>query len=228
ALAEICEAYGVPCISGKDSMKNDSMMGGVKISIPPTLLFSVIAKIDDVTRAVTVDVKSPGAIVYLLGTTADELGASELYRHIGKAIANNVPQVHPDRNLALYRTVQQAIERELLQSCHCPARGGLAIALARTALGGRLGLDLDLDQVSDLAALRSAAALFSESCGRLLVTVDPEHGAALEDLLPPGVCARLGTVTDRPELLVRHHDRTVIRAGLDDLERRYKETFDAL
>ncbi|RLB64044.1 MAG: phosphoribosylformylglycinamidine synthase, partial [Deltaproteobacteria bacterium] len=103
ALAEICEAYGVPCISGKDSMKNDSMMGGVKISIPPILLFSVIAKIDDVTRAVTVDVKSPGAIVYLLGTTADELGASELYRHLGKAIGNNVPQVHPDKNLALYR-----------------------------------------------------------------------------------------------------------------------------
>ena len=36
ALAELCEAYGVPCISGKDSMKNDSAMGGVKISVRST------------------------------------------------------------------------------------------------------------------------------------------------------------------------------------------------
>jgi phosphoribosylformylglycinamidine (FGAM) synthase-like enzyme len=40
ALYDVCVAYGVPLISGKDSMKNDSVRGGRKISIPPTLLVS--------------------------------------------------------------------------------------------------------------------------------------------------------------------------------------------
>lgn len=59
ALSELCVAYGVPCISGKDSMKNDYTGGGKKISIPPTVLFSVLGIMDDVKKAVTSDFKKP-------------------------------------------------------------------------------------------------------------------------------------------------------------------------
>ncbi len=58
-LHEVCLAYGVPLISGKDSMKNESTMGGVKISVPPTLLLSAIGQIDDVREALTLDLKQP-------------------------------------------------------------------------------------------------------------------------------------------------------------------------
>ena len=61
-----CLAFGVPLISGKDSMKNDYMIGDTKISIPPTVLFSVIGKIDDLRKAVSMDAKAPGDLVYLL------------------------------------------------------------------------------------------------------------------------------------------------------------------
>ena len=53
-------AYTIPCISGKDSMKNDYVIGDLRIAIPPTLLFSIIGAIDDVRRAVTMDVKQRG------------------------------------------------------------------------------------------------------------------------------------------------------------------------
>jgi phosphoribosylformylglycinamidine synthase len=228
ALAEFCEAYGVPCISGKDSMKNDSTMGGVKISIPPTLLFSVIAKIDDVTKAVSVDVKRAGSRMYLLGITRDELGGSELFHLLGSSRGNAVPKVHPDETLPLYRAVQAAIEEELLLSCHAVTRGGLAVALARTALGGRLGLDLDLDRDAHLGNSSTAAALFSESTGRLVVTVDAARDAELEALLPKGSFAALGEVTKEPSLRIRHRGRLVIDASLDAIERGWKETFDAL
>ncbi len=223
ALAELCEAYGVPCISGKDSMKNDSAMGGVKISIPPTLLFSVIGKIDDVSQAVTVDLKSEGALVYLLGSTRDELGASELYRHLGQGIGGRVPEVRPAETLPSYRALEQAIRRGLLESCHSPSRGGLAVALARTALGGRLGLELDLDADPHLRELSTAAALFSESTGRHVVSVAPARAAELEAALPKGAFARLGRVTDEPWLVVRHRGRTVIRAELGALARAFKD-----
>ncbi len=228
ALAEICEAYGVPCISGKDSMKNDSTMGGVKISIPPTLLFSAIAKIDDVTKAVTVDVKSPGAQVYLLGQTRDELGGSEYHRHLGEKIGNRVPRVLSAQTLPLYRSVQQAIDQQLLESCHSPTRGGLAVALARTAMAGELGLDLDLDEAPDLRQLNTAAALFSESAGRYVVTVAEQKAAAFEALLPSGSWSQLGQVLSEPTLQVRHQGQTVVQAALAQLKQAWKETLDAL
>jgi phosphoribosylformylglycinamidine synthase subunit PurSL len=239
ALAEFCEAYGVPCISGKDSMKNDSMMGGVKISIPPTLLFSVIAKVDDVTKAVSIDVKQVGSRVYLLGVTRDELGGSELFRLLGDApirggtkpraaLGNAVPRVYLEETLPLYRAVQTAIERELLLSCHAVTRGGLAVALARTALGGRLGLDLDLDHDEHLQALSGSSALFSESTGRLVVTLDAARCSEFEALLPEGSFAAIGEVTQEPSLRVRHRGRSVVETSLDVVERVWKETFDAL
>jgi hypothetical protein len=67
-------------------MKNDSTRGGVKISIPPTLLFSLIAKIDDVRKAVTMDAKCAGDLLYVVGETRAELGASEYYRYLARKV----------------------------------------------------------------------------------------------------------------------------------------------
>ncbi|MGE3260067.1 MAG: AIR synthase-related protein, partial [Geobacter sp.] len=77
ALLDYCVPLNLPLISGKDSMKNDFYDGTTKISIPPTLLFSVIGTIPDARCAVTMDFKRPGDIICLLGDTKHELGGSE-------------------------------------------------------------------------------------------------------------------------------------------------------
>src|SRR5690606_35724058 len=77
-LRAACEAYGVPLISGKDSMKNDAFLGGVKISIPPTLLVSVMGQMPDVSAAIDLVPRGHDDDVWLLGHTAPELGQSEL------------------------------------------------------------------------------------------------------------------------------------------------------
>lgn len=228
ALSEFCRAYGVPCISGKDSMKNDSTMGGVRISVPPTLLFSVLGRIDDVRLAVTMDAKVVGAIIYLLGTTHDELGASEYYRLLGSEFGSCVPKLDPVQTLRLYRAVQEAIQRELLQSCHSPTKGGLAVALARVAMAGEQGLTIDLDADSSTARLRTASALFSESNGRFIVSVAPEHTAAFESIMAGVALARVGQVTASPELVIRHHGHVVVDCNVMELKAAWKETFDAI
>jgi phosphoribosylformylglycinamidine synthase subunit PurSL len=83
-LFDLAIAYGTPLISGKDSMKNDSTMGGVRISVPPTLLVSALGQIEDVRAALTLDFKRPGDVVYLLGSTRDETGGSEYFRWRGE------------------------------------------------------------------------------------------------------------------------------------------------
>ncbi|MBN1267965.1 MAG: phosphoribosylformylglycinamidine synthase, partial [Kiritimatiellae bacterium] len=153
ALYDITTAYGVPLISGKDSMKNDSVRGGRKISIPPTLLFSAVGKLDDIRRAVTMHVKQAGDSVYVVGLTKDELGASEYHRMLAREqgaperFGGEVPKVDPAGALALYRAMERANREGLLRSSHTPTLGGLGVAFAMAAVGGDLGLDIDLAAV---------------------------------------------------------------------------------
>jgi phosphoribosylformylglycinamidine synthase len=201
ALYNYCVAFGVPLISGKDSMKNDYQIGDTKISIPPTVLFSVIGKIDDVRKAVSMDVKRPGDLVYLLGETADELGGSEYYNEHGE-LGSNVPQVNAETALARYRSLNQAQAKGLVASCHDLSDGGLGVALAEKAFAGGFGIKIALDKVVDGAALREDKILFSESQSRLLVTLREENQTAFERLFTGQSCRRIGTVTTQPEVLV--------------------------
>jgi phosphoribosylformylglycinamidine synthase len=201
ALYAITTAYGVPCISGKDSMKNDYQIGEVKISIPPTLLYSTLGKMEDVRKAVTMDAKKPGDLVYVLGTTYRELGGSEWYAHHG-AIGNGVPKVDVKTAKPRYEALHRAIMAGLAASCHDCSDGGLGVALAETAFAGGLGLEIDLRKVPAVEITRDDELLFSESQSRFVVTVSPEDREAFEALFAGSVCARIGTVIAEPVLRV--------------------------
>ncbi len=152
-LREACLAYGIPLISGKDSMKNDSYLGGRKLSIKPTLLVSLVGIIADVRSAITMDFKRPGESLYLLGVSRGELGGSAYERLSSRAgAASPVPGDPPPRPyleeaLALYRGLHAAMERGLVTACHDLSDGGLAVALAECALAGRLGAEVELSAV---------------------------------------------------------------------------------
>ena len=144
ALRDACAAYCIPLTSGKDSMKNDFKADGVKISVPPTVLYSMTAKIEDVRQVVTSDFKQAGDVIYLLGETYDELGGSEFYQ-LDNTLGANVPRVRFEEAKALYVLVGEANEQQLIQSCHDLSDGGFAVALAECTFGrDGLGADLDL------------------------------------------------------------------------------------
>ena len=218
ALYDYCVAFGVPLISGKDSMKNDYQIGETKISIPPTVLFSVIGKIDDVRLATTMDAKRAGDLVYLLGVTANELGASELYAQLGE-LGANLPQVDAITALARYRTLNAAQTAGLIASCHDLSDGGLAVALAETAFSGGLGISIDLSRVETRGELTATQILFSESASRLLVTVHPENQGRFTSLFARQSCSLLGEVTTTAQLQVIGTDKvSLIAASLDELK----------
>ncbi|MDF1579621.1 MAG: phosphoribosylformylglycinamidine synthase subunit PurS [Desulfuromonadales bacterium] len=218
ALYDYCLAYSVPLISGKDSMKNDYQIGTSKISIPPTVLFSVIGKIDDVRTACTMDAKRVDDLVYLLGSTADELGGSEYYALCGE-LGSNVPQVDAATALARYRTLNIAQREGLVASCHDLSDGGLAVALAETASAGGFGMTVNLAQVPFGGEPRNDRILFSESQSRLLVTVHPAHRDRFEQLFAGQVWALIGTVVSGGKLRVEGlAGEGVIEAGIDDLK----------
>lgn len=193
ALFDYTTAFGVPCISGKDSMKNDYQIGGIKISIPPTLLFSTLSKIDDVRKCVTMDLKAPGHLVYVLGETLPELGGSEWYAQNG-CLGSQVPRVNAPRAKLLYEALSRAIDRGLVASCHDCADGGLGVALAESAFAGGWGMSIHLREVPCRNIERNDHLLFSESPSRFVVTIPPEAKGAFEDLmlgLPAGLVGKV-------------------------------------
>ncbi|MDO7877647.1 AIR synthase-related protein [Hymenobacter sp. ASUV-10] len=211
ALRDATAAYCIPLTSGKDSMKNDFKADGVKISVPPTVLYSMTAKMDDVRRAVTSDFKQEGDVVYLLGETYDELGGSEFYQLCG-ALGANVPKVNFAKAKELYTLVGEANDQQLIQSCHDLSDGGLAVALAEATFGYGCGAEIELPETE----LPLATQLFSESHSRFVATVAPEDVVAFESILGERA-TRLGRVTGSGRLQVRHAGRVVIEAGTDDL-----------
>ena len=195
AIFDITTGYGVPCISGKDSMKNDYSIGRTKISVPPTLLYSVIGKIPDVRQAVTMDAKRPQDLVYILGETRDELGGSEWFAKQG-AIGNKVPQVEAKTAMKLYRALNKAIRAGLVASCHDCSDGGLGVALAETAFAGGLGLNVNLKDVPYRGKKRDDFILFSETASRFVVTIHPKNQAKFEKLMRSLVAREIGFVSN--------------------------------
>ncbi|MBI5570343.1 MAG: phosphoribosylformylglycinamidine synthase [Desulfomonile tiedjei] len=200
ALYDISTAYRIPCISGKDSMKNDYHIGDTKISIPPTVLFSAVGIVPNVRLAVTPDFKRPGDAIYVLGETRDETGGSEYFASKG-FVGNKVPKViDPEASIRMYRALHEAIKAGLIASCHDLSDGGLGVALAESAFSGALGATVSLAHLVLTNVDRDDTALFSETPSRFLVTVRPDKQRAFEQALAGFPCACVGVVTSDSKL----------------------------
>lgn len=226
ALDHFCRAYGVPCVSGKDSMKNDYTGGGVKISIPPTVLFTVLSVIPDASQALTSDFKRPGDVIYLLGITRPELGGSEAASELGFVNAS-VPQVDAGSAKRRYLSLRAAAKGKLVNACHDCSDGGLAVALAEMCVGGRLGADVDLARVPASPDCASAVELlYSESHSRLVVGVPSENVASFEKLFAGQWVAPIGRVTDSGTLVIGFDGGELLREPVEDLAEAFKHTLD--
>jgi phosphoribosylformylglycinamidine synthase len=190
--------HRAPFISGKDSFHNTYLdPGGNRHAIPPTLLCSSLGVLPDVTRAVTMDLKTPGDALFLLGRTEDELGGSLLHEELGWS-TGVVPGIH-DETPALNAALHGAMMKGLVRSCHDLSEGGLAVAAAEMCVAGELGMVLTLPAGED------AVTLFSESNGRYLVEVARADAARFREAFchvsgPPP--REVGEVTREPALLV--------------------------
>ncbi len=225
ALSQFALAYGVPCVSGKDSMKNDYTGGGEKISIPPTLLFTVMGVIENVLRTQTSDFKKAGDYIYIVGATRREMAGSEVAQELNVS-CNTVPHVDAGAALASYRALHRAIYEREVSACHDLSDGGLAVALAEMCIGGRLGAEVDVQNVPVLESMTLAELLYSESASRLLVSVAPDKAAAFEATMKGNICARIGTVTEDLTLTMKRGDAVLCAEPVRELVTAFKATLD--
>jgi len=191
ACQDIAVAYGTPFVSGKDSLNNefsyevdlkgsdplatsgsDSLKSSTDplkstrrtVAIPSTLLITALGQVDDIETCVTMDLKGPGNLLYLIGETKDEMGGSH-YNLVNGLTGGNVPTVDKAMAPKIFRALHQAIKQGLILSCHDLSEGGLAVAAAEMAFAGGVGIEITL-QKGDAVTM-----LFSESNTRFLIEV---------------------------------------------------------
>ena len=227
ALYDITTVYKVPCISGKDSMRNDYRIGENAVSVPPTLMFTVIGKLPDVRKAVTMDVKNEGDLVYILGLTKNELGASEYFNELGFT-GNKVPQVEPTNAISRYHLLYKAIQSRLVISAHDCSDGGLGVCLAECSFGGGLGMNIDLRKVPVENITREDLILFSESASRIIVTISPHNKNRFENLFRNSSFAHIGIVKGTELVIKGLKGEIIIQKPISELKTAWKRTFEFL
>lgn len=203
-------AYGSPLISGKDSMKNNFDDGSLRLAIPPTLLISCMGRVPEARFARSMDFKKPGDLIYILSAGVLGLAASH-YEELNGWQSIMLPELDLDRSPTMYRRLHTAIKSGWIHSAHDVSEGGLAVCVAESVIGSRLGATLDVGEyhkyLSDLYEERGTQAfkswdfvtrpdalLFGEGPGHIVVTIDIAQKAEFERHFDGLTCIKIGEV----------------------------------
>jgi phosphoribosylformylglycinamidine synthase len=229
ACYDIAKGYGVPFISGKDSLNNEYSVKGQALSIPPTLLISAMGVIDDVNKTVSMDAKGPGNHVYVVGETFNEMGGSHYWKIKGY-LGNSAPRVNTAKGKKVMDKLSGALSKGLVASCHDCSEGGIAVSAAEMAFAGGLGMELGLEGVpKGEAIIDDDILLFSESNTRFIVEVPRKKKKAFESSMKGVPFGLLGATKAGKAFEVKGCDKkTVIKTTIDELKKAWQKPFGNL
>ena len=200
-LADGCVELGIPVTGGNVSFYNQT--GAAPIH--PTPVVAVLGIIDDVARRIPSGWQDDGHNIYLLGTTRLELDGSAWAGVVHGHLGGRPPAVDLAFERRLAGAVAAAAQESLLASAHDLSDGGLGQALVDGVLRFGIGARVWLEEIMERDGVDAATALFSESAGRMLVTVPRE-----DDVKFLGLCRgrgipvlRIGVTSDTGDLDVQ-------------------------
>jgi phosphoribosylformylglycinamidine synthase len=178
-MADACRALGLPVVSGNVSLYNEHDGR----AIPPTPVVGVVGILDDAALAVRIGFREEGDVVLLAGAGASALDGSDYQKAILGETAGRVPEPDLEAERDLHAFLAAAAERRLLRSAHDVGGGGLAVAVAESAIAGRIGVRVE-----------EPPDLFGEGDGRAVISARRADVAVLRKLAGPVPLQRLGTV----------------------------------
>ncbi|GEA18612.1 phosphoribosylformylglycinamidine synthase subunit PurL [Moorella sp. E306M] len=219
-MSRACEALQTPVTGGNVSFYNETEGE----AIYPTPVVGMVGLIADIEKRCALAWHREDDVLILLGETCPEIGGSEYLAVVHGLVAGRPPGLNLEREAAVQEVVRQAIAAGLVTAAHDCAEGGLAVALAESALAGGLGAVVEL-----VSSLRPDYLLFSESQSRVLLAVPPAAqdrvlAMAREKGVPAAV---IGRTTGRA-LAVRVNGRTVFNLSLGEMEKQWRESIPAL
>ena len=218
-LADGCLALEIPVTGGNVSFYNQT--GDQPIF--PTPVVAVLGVIDDVARRVPSGWQDDGHNIYLLGVTREELDGSAWADVIHDHLGGMPPIVDLPGEATLAGLLHAASIEALVDSAHDLSSGGLAQTLAEAVLRFGVGARVWLGDICERDGIDASVALFSESTGRVIVSVPRE-----DDVKFLGLCEgrgypvlRIG-VTDSTSSSLEIQDHFTV--SLADLQSRHRST----
>ena len=219
-LAEACEFFHAPVISGNVSLYNETPEG----SIYPTPAIGMLGVIDDAEKRCTSEFKGAGDVIVLIsGRQPDDdgaasLGGSEYLKTIHGLVAGRPPALDMDREKRVHEVVLTALDRGLIKSAHDCADGGLAVTLGECCILGKVGADVELT-----ANCGPAAALFAETQSRIVVTAAASDLDALRRIVDECrvECTELGK-TGGQAMRISVNDVEVVNVTVEDMDSRWR------
>jgi phosphoribosylformylglycinamidine synthase II len=171
-MGEACKAFDTPVTGGNVSFYNQSTNGQ---AVYPTPTIGMVGIIEDPAHVMSLNFKSAGDAIVLLGSPKNDLGSSQYIAKIKGIALSNCPEFDLSEELKLHHLLEQISRRQLAQSVHDISEGGFFVACLESAMSGKLGFD-----VCTPRELRLDAALFGESQSRVVVSLGNDK---LKDLL---------------------------------------------
>ena len=184
-LAEACSALGVPVVGGNVSLYNEGPEG----PIYPTPVVGMVGDLPDPARSAGSSFLRQGDAIAIAGPFAPSLAGAELTKLRGELDAG-LPAVEIEAVAAACEAVRDAVREGRVASAHDVSDGGLACAIAESAIGGGLGCSVDLDPLIELRGCSGETALFGEGPGGFLLSgaaAELERLAALTEVAVIGV-----------------------------------------
>jgi len=225
--------FKTPFISGKDSLNNEYRANGERLPVLPTLVISAVGVIDDAAQTIDMSLKTPGNLLYLVGTTRDEMAGSHYAELMGETLTRTkLPQVNIEHAYTTMKALGEAIRQGMVRACHDLSEGGLAVAIAEMAIAGQFGVSLDLSYIPivDMPdrqedAPKNSVRLFSESASRFIVEITPEQWGSFEKHMRfSGVTdvTYIGTVKNTDKFMVHEGSDIVIDVDIKDLQQAFE------
>jgi phosphoribosylformylglycinamidine synthase len=190
-IGAACRALGVPITGGNVSLYNETDGS----AIYPTPIVGVVGLLEHADRVVSRPFRRDGDAIIQLGDDRAELGGSEYLKIVHGIVRGQPPVLDLDAERALQSLLVSLADAKLLRSAHDCSDGGIAVAIAGCCFeNGGIGAEASIDakHISRLESIDVAAALFSESASRVVVSVAPAHVAkVLERAAAAGVAVRM-------------------------------------
>lgn len=171
-MAEACRVFDTPVISGNVSLYNENNGS----AIYPTPMVGMVGLTKDAKYVIPSRVQHAGDKLYLVGKTGDDYAGSELQKMMTGEIAGTLADFDLEHVHDYLSRLLKAEQSGLVASAHDLSEGGLAVAAAETVFKTELGLNADFRALDK-------KQFFSETPGRMLVSVAPENAAAFEEIM---------------------------------------------
>ena len=191
-MSAACLKFNTPVTGGNVSFYNQSVTDGVEIPVYPTPTIGMIGILEDKNKLMSMDFKSKGDLIFLIGEYKEDIGSSEYLASYHGVKSSPAPYFDMEEEFKMQEVIKVLIHNSLVNATHDVADGGLYVTLVEMCLNRNLGFDIVTD-----SEIREDAFLFGEGQGRVVVAVsEDEEDEFLEYMISTKVnLTLLGHVT---------------------------------